>query len=98
MSVMKARKLLGKGYEGFLCHVMKIEDAESSLEDIPMVREFLDVFPDEIPNMSPFREVEFCIDLILGATPISRTSYWIVPVELNELKAQLEELLEDGYI
>ena len=46
VSVMKAYKLLGKGCEGFLYHVVKTEDVESSLDEIPMVREFLDVFPD----------------------------------------------------
>jgi len=75
VSVMKAHKLLGKGCEGFLCHVVKTEDAKSSLEDIPVVREFSDVFPDEIPVMPPLREVEFCIDLIPEATPASRAPY-----------------------
>ena len=96
--VMKAHKLLCKGCKGFLCHVMKIEDTESSLEEIPVVREFSDVFPDEIPGMRPLRKVEFCIDLILGATPISRAPYRIAPAKLKELKTQLEELLEKGYI
>jgi len=72
---MKARKLLGKGCKGFLCHVVKTEGAESSLEDIPVVKEFSDVFPDEIPSMPPLREVEFYIDLIPRATPISKAPY-----------------------
>ena len=55
--VMKARKLLGKGCEGFLCHIVKTGDAESFLEDIPVVRDFSYVFPDEIPSMPPLREV-----------------------------------------
>jgi len=70
--VLKAHKLLGKGCEKFLYDILKTEDTESSLEDIPMVREFPDVFPDEIPYMPPLREVEFYIDLIPGATPISK--------------------------
>jgi len=98
VSVMKAHKLLGKGCEGFLRHVVKTEDAESSLEDIPVVREFLDVFPNEIPDMPLVREVEFCIDLTPGATPISRTPYQMGPTELKELKIQLEEHLEKGHI
>ena len=71
VSVMKARKLLDKGYEGFLRYVVKTEDAKSSLEDIPMVKEFPAVFPDEIPGMPFLKEVEFCIDLSHGAAPIS---------------------------
>jgi len=55
--VMKVRKLLGKGCEGFLCYIVKTGDVESFLEDIPVVREFSDVFPDEIPSMPPLREV-----------------------------------------
>jgi len=48
--------------------------------------------------MPPLREVEFCIDLAPRATPISRAPYWMAPVELKELKIQLEELLKKGYI
>ena len=94
VSVMKARKLLSKGCEGFLCHVVNIEDAKSSLEDIPVVREFLDVFSDEIPGMPPLREVEFCIDLTPRAAPVPRAPYRMAPMELKEVKTQLEELLE----
>jgi len=63
VTMMRARKLLSKGCEGFLCHVAKTEDAGPSLEDIPVVREFPDVFSDEIPGIPPLREVEFYIDL-----------------------------------
>jgi len=98
VSVTRARKLLGKGCEGFLCHVAKTKDVGPSLEDIPVVKEFPDVFPDEIQDMPPLREMEFCIDLTPGATPISKAPYWMAPAELKELKTQLEELLEKGYI
>jgi len=98
VSVMKAHKLLGKACDGFLCQVVKTKDAESSLVDIPVVREFPDVFPNEIPGMPPLREVEFCTDLIPRAVPISRAPYRMAPTELKELKTQLEELLEKGYI
>ena len=86
VSVMKARKLLAKGCEGFLCHVVNTEDAKPSLEDISVVKEFPDVFPNEIPGMPPLREVEFCIDLTPGATPISKAPYRMAPAELKELK------------
>ena len=96
--VMKAHRLLGRGCEGFLCNIVKTEGTGSSLEDIPVVRKFPDVFSDEISSMPPFREVEFCIELTPGATPISRAPYQIALTELKELKTQLEELLEKGYI
>jgi len=95
---MRAQKLLGKGCEGFLCHVVKTEDARPSLEDIPVVRKFPDVFPDEIPDIPPLIEVKFYIELTPGAIPISRAPYRMAPTELKELKAQLEELLEKAYI
>ena len=98
MSVMKACKLLGKGCEGYLCHVVKTEDIESSQEDIPVVKDFSDVYPDEIPGMPPLRQMVFCINLIPRAIPISRAPYQMTPAELKELKTQLEELLEKRYI
>ena len=95
---MRARKLQSNGCEGFLFHIVKTEDAGPSSKDIPMVREFPDVFPDEIPGMPPLREVEFCINLTPGATPISKAPYWMAPTELKELKTKLEEHLEEKYI
>ena len=82
ISMMKAHKLLGRGCEEFLCNVVKTESAKSSLEDIPVVREFPDVFLEEIFGMPPLREVEFCIDLTPGATPISKAPYYMAPTEL----------------
>jgi len=86
VSAMKAHKLLGKECEGFLCHAVNTEDAKPSLEDIPAVKEFPDVFSDEIPGMPPLRQVEFCIDLTPGATPSSKAPYQMAPAELKELK------------
>jgi hypothetical protein len=65
---------------------------ESKLEDIPVVNEFQDVFPQELPGMPPDREIEFTIDLILGTTPIAQAPYKMGPKELVELKEQLDEL------
>ena len=98
VSVMRAHKLLGKGCDGFLCHVVKTEDTGPSLDDIPIARAFPDVFPDEILGMPPLREVEFCIDLTPGGTPISKAPYRMAQAELKELKAQLEKLLGKDYI
>jgi len=78
-SALRGHKLLGKGCEAFLCHVVKTESAGLSLEDIPVAREFPDIFPDEIPGMPPLREVEFGIDLTPGATPISKAPYRMAP-------------------
>ena len=68
------------------------------LEDIPIVKKFPYVFPDDISGLPPDREVEFTIDLIPGTEPISIPPYRMDPAELRELKAQLEELLSKGFI
>jgi hypothetical protein len=66
--------------------------------NIRVVRDFLDVFPEELARMPPDREVEFIIDLLPGTTPISKRPYRISVGELKELKKQLTELQEAGYI
>ena len=68
------------------------------MDEIPVVREFPDVFLDDIAGLPPEREVEFTIDLIPGTEPISIPPYRMAPAELRELKAQLEELLSKGFI
>jgi hypothetical protein len=68
------------------------------LQDIPVVCEFPDVFPEDLPRLPPERDVEFVIELNPGTTPISRRSYRMPPNELAELKTQLQDLLEKGFI
>jgi hypothetical protein len=71
---------------------------EDKIENIPVVREFQDVFPQELPGMPPDREIEFTIDLIPGISPIAQAPCKMGPKELVELKAQLDELEEKGFI
>jgi hypothetical protein len=75
-------------------------DPEPSLSpsDIPVVSEFLDVFPVDIMSLPPEREVEFSIDLVPGSQPISVAPYCMSPLELRELKSQLEDLLQKHFI
>jgi len=68
------------------------------LEDIPVVCEYADVFPDYLPGMPPDRDIEFVIELQHGTTPISKRAYRMPPKELAELKNQLQELLDKGFI
>jgi hypothetical protein len=70
----------------------------SPLDEIPVVCEYPDVFPDELPGMPPDRDVEFVIELQPGTAPISKRHYRMPPKELAELKNQLQELLDKGYI
>ncbi|GJS20123.1 putative ribonuclease H-like domain-containing protein [Tanacetum coccineum] len=69
-----------------------------NIENLSVVREFADVFPDELPGLPPAREIEFGIELIPGAEPISKAPYRMAPVELKELKEQLQEMLENGFL
>jgi hypothetical protein len=71
---------------------------EAKLEDIPMVNEFMDVFPQELPGMPPDWKIEFTIDLKPGTSPIAQAPYKMGPKELKELKEQLDELESKGFI
>jgi hypothetical protein len=68
------------------------------IQDIPVVCEFPDVFPEDLPGLPPERDVEFVIELKPGTAPISRRSYRMPLNELAELKTQLQDLLEKGFI
>ena len=68
------------------------------LEDIPVVREFPDVFPDDLPGLPPDREIDFQIELASGTEPISRAPYRMAPAELKELKVQMEEMVNKGFV
>jgi hypothetical protein len=72
--------------------------AEPKLEAIPVVCEYPDVFPDELPGMPPDRDIELVIELQPGIAPISKRPYRMPPKELAELKIQLQELLDKGFI
>ena len=89
--------MLRKGCQGYLDYVVEKGKEGTLVDDIPVVREFPDVFPDDIAGLPPKREVEFTIDLIPGTKPISIPLYRMAPAELRELKAQLEELLRDSF-
>ena len=68
------------------------------MEEIPIVKEYPDVFPEDIPEFPPEREIKITIELVPKAGPISIVSYRMSPLELTELKRQIEELLGKGFI
>ncbi|GKC23991.1 putative reverse transcriptase domain-containing protein, partial [Tanacetum coccineum] len=78
--------------------VVEKKSDEKRLEDIPIVKEFLDVFPEDLPGLPSVRQVEFQIDLIPGAAPVARTPYRLAPSEMQELSNQLQELTDRGFI
>ena len=71
---------------------------EKTLVYVPIVNEFPDVFPDDLPGIPPFRAVDFVIEVELGTGPISKAPYRMAPAKLKELKAQLQDLLDKGFI
>ncbi|KAK9064954.1 hypothetical protein SSX86_016337 [Deinandra increscens subsp. villosa] len=98
ISSMKARKFLRKGCHAILAHVTEKKPKEKNIADVPVVREYPEVFPEDLPGLPPTRQVEFRIDLAPGAAPVARSPYRLAPSEMQELSSQLQELLDKGFI
>ncbi|KAL5546618.1 hypothetical protein UlMin_006305 [Ulmus minor] len=99
ISAMKARKWLASGCFGFLANVIDTTPREKDkLEDVPVISEFIEVFPEDLPGIPPDREITFEIELLPGTAPISKAPYRMAPAELKELQTQLQELLDKGFI
>jgi Reverse transcriptase (RNA-dependent DNA polymerase) len=89
---------MSAGCEYYLASVAVTDAKEVDISTVSVAREYPDVFPDELPGLSPPRDVEFCIELQPSTTLVARAPYRMAPAELRELKIQLEELLEKGFI
>ncbi|GJZ96956.1 putative reverse transcriptase domain-containing protein [Tanacetum coccineum] len=102
ISCTKTHKYVERGCQIFLAQVTKKETGDKSeekrLEDVPTVRNFPEVFPEDLPGLPPTRQVEFQIDLVPGAAPVARAPYRLAPTELQELSTQLQELSDKGFI
>ncbi|GJW71134.1 hypothetical protein Tco_0128051 [Tanacetum coccineum] len=89
ISCTKTQKYMEKGCQVFLAQVTKkeieVKSQEKRLEDVPIIRKFLEVFPEEFPGLPPARQVEFQIDLVLGAAPVARAPYRLAPSKMQEL-------------
>nr|GFD01481.1 putative reverse transcriptase domain-containing protein [Tanacetum cinerariifolium] len=87
---------------GLLAHITtkEVEDKskEKRLEDVPVVRDISEVFPEDLPGLPPIRPVEFQIDLVPGAAPVARAPYRLTPSEMKELAEQLKELSDKGFV
>ncbi|GKB26832.1 putative reverse transcriptase domain-containing protein, partial [Tanacetum coccineum] len=95
ISSIRTQKYIGQGCQVFLIQMMKKEKNKISkrrIEDVPVVRDFPEVFPEELPGLPPTRQVEFHIELILRAAPVAHASYRLAPTEMKELVEQLKEL------
>src|SRR5919199_267385 len=91
ISVIKANKCISKGCEAFLSFVIDAKDNGKSLNSIPVVSEYPEVFPEELPGLPPVREVEFKIELVPGATPVAKAPYRLAPSEIQEVMTQTQE-------
>ncbi|XP_071739644.1 uncharacterized protein [Rutidosis leptorrhynchoides] len=90
ISMMKARKSLSKGCESFLAYVVDGKKEKKAIADIPIVSEFSEVFPDELPGLPQIREVEYKIELVPGATPVAKAPYPLAPSEIREMMSQIQ--------
>ncbi|GJX90963.1 putative reverse transcriptase domain-containing protein [Tanacetum coccineum] len=101
ISSIRTQGYIDKGCQVFLVQMMKKEETEASekrIEDVPVVRDFPEVFPEDLPGLPPTRQVEFHIELIPGAAPVARAPYRLAPAEMKELAEQLKELSDKGFI
>ncbi|KAJ9546291.1 hypothetical protein OSB04_018834 [Centaurea solstitialis] len=94
MSCIKAHKYLRKKYFAFVALVSERKSEERRIQDIPVVKDYLEVFHDNFPGLPPPRQVEFQIDLVPGAAPVAKAPYRLAPTEMQELSNQLQELLD----
>nr|XP_025621833.1 uncharacterized protein LOC112714425 [Arachis hypogaea] len=88
----------GEGCQGYILLAANALGDAQNLDQIPVVRNFPEVFPEDIPEFPPQREIEFAIELVPGAGPVSIALYRMALIELAELKTQLEELLNKRFI
>nr|KAJ0192365.1 hypothetical protein LSAT_V11C800454700 [Lactuca sativa] len=98
ISVTKATRYLKKGCQSYWAYVLDSKKDKPGITHIPVVREFQDVFPDDLTSLPPDRQVEFRIDLTPGVAPIARAPYRLAPTEMKELMTQLQDLLDKGFI
>ncbi|GJV38092.1 putative reverse transcriptase domain-containing protein [Tanacetum coccineum] len=102
ISCSKAQEYMAKGCQIFLAQISAKKEEDKSegkkLKDVPIVRDFPEVFPEDLPGLPPARPVEFQIDLIPGAAPVARAPYRLAPSEMKELSEQLQELFDKGFI
>ena len=96
---MQFKKFCRKGFQLYAAHVLEaIEDDTPRPEYFHVLQEFKDVFLNEIPGLPPKRDIDFTIELVSGATPVSNPPYMMSTLDILELKMQLQELLENKYI
>ena len=87
--------------KGCLYHIVRVQELDSEIppiESVPVVSEFLEVFPNDLPGIPPIWEVDFGMNFLPKMNPISIPTSWMAPSKLKELKDQLKDLLDKGFI
>ncbi|KAI3815765.1 hypothetical protein L1987_15446 [Smallanthus sonchifolius] len=98
ISMIKSESYMRRGCEAYLAYVIDDRMKMNELKNVPVVCNFSEVFPGDLPGLPPDREIEFQIDLLPGAEPVAKAPYQLAPSEMKELMSQLEELTEKGII
>ncbi|GJV42385.1 putative reverse transcriptase domain-containing protein [Tanacetum coccineum] len=102
ISCSKVQEYMAKGCHVFLAQISATKEDDKpegkQVKDVPIVRDFPEVFPEDLPGLPPIRPVEFQIDLIPGAAPVARAPYRLAPSEMKELSEQLQELSDKDFI
>nr|GEY97238.1 putative reverse transcriptase domain-containing protein [Tanacetum cinerariifolium] len=98
----KVQKYWAKGCHVFLAQISTTREDDKpegkQVKDVPIIQDFPEVFPENLPGLPPARPVEFQIDLIPRLAPVARASYRLAPSEMKELSEQLQELSDKGFI
>ncbi|XP_027156444.1 uncharacterized protein LOC113757282 [Coffea eugenioides] len=89
ISGIRIRKMLSKGGQGYLAFLINTPSDKVKLEDVPVIKDYPDMFPEELESLPPERGIAFKIDVVPGVAPISKIPYRMALVELKELKLQL---------
>ncbi|XP_035845851.1 uncharacterized protein LOC118492152 [Helianthus annuus] len=97
-SMLKAHKLMKHGCRAFMIYANEPEKESLKIGDVPVVHDFEDVFPEDLPGIPPEREVELGIELVPGAKPVAKAPYRLAASELQELMSQIKDLLDKGFI
>ena len=98
ISALKVGRLLKSECECYLAFVLEEKPVKKMVDQVLVVCEFPDVFPEEISSLPPSKEIDFIIELTLGTIPISRAPYCMALAKLRELKVQIQDLLDKGFV
>lgn len=98
ISFIRMVKYINDGCQLFMVQITEDKSEKKRLEDVPVVKDFPEVFPEDLPSLPPVRQVEFRIDLVPGAAPVAKAPYRLAPCKMQELSEQLKELSDKGFI